>query len=539
MTKRRSTLLWPALAVVAVLAAILSVVADTGRRSSRSAPAFTLSLDPGTPLSGQAPDFRLTDQLGTSVSLHSFRGKAVILAFNDSQCTTVCPLTTTALVDARRLLGPAGSRLTVLGVDANPTATTISDVRAYSEAHGMMHEWQFLTGSLPQLKRVWSAYHIAVAIEHGQIDHTPAVYVIDPHGRLSKVYLTQMSYDSIDQQAQLLAQEVSSLLPGHPQVRSNLSYAQIPAIGPTATVGLARAGGGTLRLGPGGSPKLLLFFATWDSEVTDLAEQVEMLGRYQSTAAAHGMPQLLGIDEGSVEPSPAALPRFLHALARTLPYPVAIDANGRIADGYGVQDEPWFELVSSSGRVLWHYDVSTSGWLHLSALTRQVRAALAHPSAPSSAAGARQQLAGSPPPLAALHHQAAQLLGSQAALTARLRALRGYPVVVNAWASWCTPCRAEFGLFASASTLYGREVAFIGADTNDSYGDARSFLTQHPVSYPSYQSSTTALDSLAVIEGLPTTIFINRAGKVVYVHTGQYDAQGTLDQDIDGYALRG
>jgi len=89
---------------------------------------------------------------------------------------------------------------------------------------------------------------------------------------------------------------------------------------------------------------------------------------------------------------------------------------------------------------------------------------------------------------------------------------------------------------ASASARYGRHVAFLAADTNDSAGDARTFLAQHPVSYPSYQTTTTDLASLAAIEGLPTTIFINPTGKVAYVHIGQYDTQGTLDQDIRTYA---
>ena len=87
------------------------------------------------------------------------------------------------------------------------------------------------------------------------------------------------------------------------------------------------------------------------------------------------------------------------------------------------------------------------------------------------------------------------------------------------------------------SARYGPQVAFLGADTDDSAGDARTFLAQHPVSYPSYETTTTSLASLAAIQGLPTTIFVNPAGKVVYVHTGQYDSQGTLDQDIASYAL--
>jgi protein SCO1 len=156
--------------------------------------------------------------------------------------------------------------------------------------------------------------------------------------------------------------------------------------------------------------------------------------------------------------------------------------------------------------------------------------------APTASAAAKA-LAGSPHPLAALHLEAAKLLAANASLSTELHALRGYPVVLNAWASWCGPCRAEFSLFASASAAYGRRVAFLGNDTSDSASDARTFLAQHPVSYPSFQSSISALGSLAQIQGLPTTIFLNRAGDVIYVHTGAYDTQTTLTQDIQRYAL--
>jgi thiol-disulfide isomerase/thioredoxin len=148
-------------------------------------------------------------------------------------------------------------------------------------------------------------------------------------------------------------------------------------------------------------------------------------------------------------------------------------------------------------------------------------------------------LAGSPQTLAALHGQAGQLIASAGTLSDRLRSLRGYPVVLNAWASWCGPCRTEFPLMAGASAQFGRKVAFVGADTNDSSSDARSFLAKHPVSYPSYPVASSDLSSLAVLEGLPTTIFLNPAGKVVFVHIGQYDTQAALDNDVEHYALRG
>ena len=156
---------------------------------------------------------------------------------------------------------------------------------------------------------------------------------------------------------------------------------------------------------------------------------------------------------------------------------------------------------------------------------------------PPSATDARRVLAGSPAPLAALHDQAGRLLGGFAALQTRLRQLRGYPVVLNAWASWCPPCRAEFPIFAAASALYGRQVAFLGADTEDTAQDASAFLAKHPVSYPSYQTSSAALDSIASIEGTPTTIYIGRDGKVVFKHIGQYESEATLDEDIAHYAL--
>jgi cytochrome c biogenesis protein CcmG/thiol:disulfide interchange protein DsbE len=548
LTRKRPRIpIWAALAVLALIAVVVSGVELTAPASHGTTPAGASALatnpdlDPGEPLSGVAPDFTLIDQFNQPVSLHSFRGKVVLLAFNDSECTTVCPLTTAAMLDAKAMLGAAGARVQLLGVDANPTATGVKDVRSYSEVHGMVHRWDFLTGSLPQLRRVWSAYHIEVQIERGQIDHTPALFVITPAGRLARLYLTQLVYAAVPQLGQLLAQEASRLLPGHPRVDSRLSYAQIPGIPPIRRVTVPRAGGGTVTLGASGAPRLYLFFATWDREVMDLTGQLETLAAYQAGAAGEHLPALTAVDEGSLEPSPGALPGFLARLPRPLPYPVAVDRTGRLADGYEVQDEPWLVLTSGTGRLLWYYDISTGGPISRAALIREVRAALARaPGTPSSAL-VQAELANSPAPLAAIHQQADQLLGGEPSLAARIRALRGYPVVLNIWGSWCGPCRAEFGLLADASAYYGRRVAFLGADVGDSPGDAHAFLVQHPVSYPSYQMQAAQLTALIPqgIAGTPTTAFFDRSGRLAHVHTGQYLTQGSLDGDIQAYALGG
>lgn len=185
----------------------------------------------------------------------------------------------------------------------------------------------------------------------------------------------------------------------------------------------------------------------------------------------------------------------------------------------------------------WTADAALDDLYYL--MNRNIPAGAAPKVVPPSAAQARQALEGSPAALAALHAEAGQLLGSAGALSARLSSLRGYPLVLNAWAAWCGPCRSEFGLFASAAARYGKRVGFLGIDTNDAASDARAFLAKHPISYPSYQLTSSQLAPLATLQGMPTTIYISPAGKVLNVHTGQYDTEATLQNDIERYALGG
>ncbi|HEY2719689.1 MAG TPA: TlpA disulfide reductase family protein [Solirubrobacteraceae bacterium] len=150
-------------------------------------------------------------------------------------------------------------------------------------------------------------------------------------------------------------------------------------------------------------------------------------------------------------------------------------------------------------------------------------------------------LMGSPAPLAALHAQASELLpGGLPALRKRLTALHGRPIVINKWASWCAPCRAEFGAFQGASLALGRQVAFIGVDSADtSRGAAESFLRSFPVSYPSYYDSSGAAGS-AITDSTftPVTVFYNSTGGQ-YIRQGPYPSQAKLEADVKRYALGG
>lgn len=365
---------------VAVLAAVTAVVlaacgtaaggGATHTNASANAALTNPDLDPGTSIKGrQAPDFTLTNQFGQRMSLSQFRGKVILLAFVDSRCTTVCPLTTQEMLQAKQELGASGKNVQLLGVDANPDATSVSDVMAYSRAHGMVNRWDFLTGSKAQLEAVWKKYHIAVAINQGQIDHTPALFLIGRGGGDRDIYLTQMAYASIAQQAQILAKTMSKLTSGRPKVRQHVSLTYLSGIGPGKTARMPSAtSGGTVTLAAG-TPHLVMFFATWLSETSDLKKNLAGLNSYVSAARSAHLPALTAVDEEVTERGPGAVRNYLTHLGTVPAYPVGMDETGRVADGYQVQDQPWFALTSASGQIVWYHD----GWLSPTALLQAVR----------------------------------------------------------------------------------------------------------------------------------------------------------------------
>jgi cytochrome c biogenesis protein CcmG/thiol:disulfide interchange protein DsbE len=112
-----------------------------------------------------------------------------------------------------------------------------------------------------------------------------------------------------------------------------------------------------------------------------------------------------------------------------------------------------------------------------------------------------------------------------------LAQLRGRPVLVNFWASWCVPCRKEMPVLEAAYRRIHGRVAFLGVDTNDTRGAALSFLRQTGVTYPSvYDPHGTAAITYGLF-GLPTTVFVAPNGRMIERHVGEL-SPGALSAGI-------
>ena len=147
-------------------------------------------------------------------------------------------------------------------------------------------------------------------------------------------------------------------------------------------------------------------------------------------------------------------------------------------------------------------------------------------------------LAGAPRPLAKLYDQPNQLLpGGTVAFEQRLGDLRGYPVVVNKWASWCGPCREEMPWFQRLSARLGKRIAFLGVDSDDSSDAAQDFLNEFPLPYPSYSDPGEEIaEAIEATIGFPATAFYDSSGKLAHVQQGQYASIDALAADIERYA---
>jgi len=114
-----------------------------------------------------------------------------------------------------------------------------------------------------------------------------------------------------------------------------------------------------------------------------------------------------------------------------------------------------------------------------------------------------------------------------------LSALRGRPVLVNLWASWCAPCREEMPSLQAAAKRYAHQIQVVGVNTKDSTEAAAAFLADVGVTYPQLADLDGELLDHLRIPGLPVTVLLDGDGRVVDKHIGQLDS-GTIDDLVAG-----
>ena len=114
--------------------------------------------------------------------------------------------------------------------------------------------------------------------------------------------------------------------------------------------------------------------------------------------------------------------------------------------------------------------------------------------------------------------------------------------MINKWASWCGPCRAELPILQRIATERGKEIAFVGVNARDKRPAAERFIARYPAPYPSYEDPDEAIArALKAPSNFPVTLFVDAEGKTVFTHQGGYRTAADLTADIDrvpGWILR-
>jgi cytochrome c biogenesis protein CcmG/thiol:disulfide interchange protein DsbE len=119
---------------------------------------------------------------------------------------------------------------------------------------------------------------------------------------------------------------------------------------------------------------------------------------------------------------------------------------------------------------------------------------------------------------------------------ALLAQLRGTPVLVNFWGSWCGPCYQEAPDIAKASKAFEGRVQFLGVDINDQVGPAREFIEEFGWTFPSVSDPTNAILASMDLTGAPVTIVFDASGTRVFNWVGgitEDQLTGALNDVLD------
>jgi len=101
-----------------------------------------------------------------------------------------------------------------------------------------------------------------------------------------------------------------------------------------------------------------------------------------------------------------------------------------------------------------------------------------------------------------------------------LESLRGTPLVINFWASWCIECYKEAALLEQAHQDFKDDIVFLGIDYLDTDKEAMAYMDKYGITYPSGPDIKSAMAKAYRITGVPETFFIDRDGNIIHVQIG-------------------
>jgi thiol-disulfide isomerase/thioredoxin len=121
----------------------------------------------------------------------------------------------------------------------------------------------------------------------------------------------------------------------------------------------------------------------------------------------------------------------------------------------------------------------------------------------------------------------------------KLSELRGKPLIINVWASWCGPCRAEMGSLERLSRRFGgKQFNIIGVSTDDDASAAAAFLARSKVTFDNYLDRNLLLENMLGADTIPLTILVDAHGRVLTKIHGSKEWDSAESLELIGRAFR-
>ncbi|MET4703131.1 redoxin domain-containing protein [Frigoribacterium sp. UYMn621] len=301
------------------------------------------------------PDFSLTDQRGKPLSLSQFAGRAVVLSFNDDECTDLCTLLAQDITAADHDLGARAKDVAFVSINANPFFSAVDAVKAWTDAHGLASasNWYFGTGSAATLASVAKKYGVPITLHPSTrtVDHGAQLFFIDPKGVEAQVGGFGTGAASTALFGHAMASLAVSLLPAADHG---------PVGGPAVTASVTGSG----QLGDSPTPAQLPALGTSSSLISTAptAGKYEVINFWSSTCTAcvQELPQLQSefvkdgrtVEFTGVDVSDAAGSAVAFAAHAGITYPLAADRSGTLAGEFQITGLPYTVILDPAGTVL-------------------------------------------------------------------------------------------------------------------------------------------------------------------------------------------